>query len=237
MRALVGSELRKLRTTRSSWGLLAGMLAMVAVGTTSIISESPAEELHKPLHEQPLMLMLTYTRLFVLVLGVKVATDEFRHGTAVPTFLATPRRCRVVAAKVLAAAAAGAVLSSAAVLLSLALASGLLPGQGGELVVTGAGWRSLGGLALAGGLWAALGAGVGAVVRHQVAAVVGPVVWVMFLEETVSGPLGQLAAYLPARAGTALAVIPSATAALILASWVAAAWFAASVVTARRDVL
>jgi hypothetical protein len=74
MRDLMIAELKKLRTTRSTWGLLAGMLAMVVLGVATTVSESSSALLRKPLHEQQMMLVLIYTRLFVLVLGVKAVT-------------------------------------------------------------------------------------------------------------------------------------------------------------------
>ena len=50
------------------------------------------------------------------VLGVTITSGEFRHQTATLTYLATPNRTRVLAAKMVAAAAAGAVFGLAVVL-------------------------------------------------------------------------------------------------------------------------
>jgi ABC-type transport system involved in multi-copper enzyme maturation permease subunit len=143
----------------------------------------------------------------------------------VPTFLATPRRWRVIAAKAGAAAVTGVVFTAIAVAFLLALAAVLMGGRGVDLAVTGADVRLLSGVVLAGGLWAVIGVGVGAFVRHQVAAVIGPVFWVMFVEELVAGRLGSAAAYLPAKAGMA-----------VLAVWAGVAWLAGSALVVRRDV-
>ena len=43
------------------------------------------------------------------MLGVTISSGEFRHQTATLTYLATPNRTRVLAAKAVAAAAGGAV--------------------------------------------------------------------------------------------------------------------------------
>lgn len=226
MNALVKAELAKLRTTRSAWGLLLGMLGLVAIGTASVASESSAEVFADPFREQQFMLALHFTRLFVLVLGVKVVTDEFRYGTVVPTFLVTPRRSRVMAAKVVAAAVTGVVFTAVAAAFLVGLAALLVNGHGAGLTIARADVAVLGGVALSGGLWAAIGVGLGAVIRHQVAAVVGPVFWVMFGEELVAGRLGGLATYLPAQASVA-----------VLAAWALAVWIAGSAVVLRRDVV
>jgi ABC-2 type transport system permease protein len=239
MKGLLSAEFRKLRTTRSTWGLLAGMAAMVAVGVYSTVQESSAAELRKPLHEQQIILVLTYTRLFVLVLGVKAITDEFRHGTIIPTLLATPQRGRVVAAKVLTAATVGLAFTAVAAAVAVGLAFVLISAQGFDPNVTPADGRALAGLTLAGALWAALGVGIGAAIRHQVAAIVGPLFWLMFVEEMVASRLGRWASYLPTQAGFGL-VSPSVRAgyfaAAVLAAWTALAWIVGTVEIRRRDI-
>ena len=239
MRSLVTAELRKLRTTRSTWGLLAGMVAMVALGVYTTVSESSPAELRKPLHEQQLMLVLLYTRLFVLVLGVKVVTDEFRHGTIVPTLLATPQRGKLVAAKVLTVALAGLAFTVIAEAVTTGLAWALMSTEGVDPTITPADARALLGLAGAGALWAAIGAGIGAAVRHQVASIVGPVFWLVFVEEMVASRLGDWASYLPAQAGFGL-MSPSVRAgyvpAMVLAAWAVAAWTFGTVEMRRRDI-
>jgi ABC-2 type transport system permease protein len=239
MKRLVIAELKKLRTTRSTWGLLAGMVAMVALGVYTTVSESSAAELRKPLHDQQLMLVLIYTRLFVLVLGVKAITDEFRHGTIIPTLLATPQRGRVVAAKVLTVALAGLAFTVVAEAVTAGLAWALMSTEGVDPTVTLADGRAFAGLAVAGALWAAIGVGIGAAVRHQVAAIVGPVFWLMFVEDMVASRLGHWASYLPAQAGFGL-VSPSVRAgyvpAMVLAAWAAVAWTFGTVEMRRRDI-
>ena len=239
MKSLVISELKKLRTTRSTWGLLSGMVAMVALGVYTTMTESSAAELRAPLHDQPLMLALVYTRLFVLVLGVKAITDEFRHGTIVPTLLATPQRGRVVAAKVLTLALAGLVFTLVAEAVAVGLAWALMSTEGVDPIVRVADARAFTGLAVAGALWAAIGVGIGAAVRHQVAAIVGPVFWLLVVEEMAASRLGHWAGYLPAQAGFGL-VSPGVRAvyvpALVLAAWAAVAWTFGTVAMRRRDI-
>jgi hypothetical protein len=52
-------------------------------------------------------------------------------------------------------------------------------------------------------LWASLGVAVGLAVRHQVAAIVGPLVWIMFVEMFMEGYAEHVVRFLPVHATTA----------------------------------
>jgi hypothetical protein len=60
--------------------------------------------------------------IFVLALGIIIAAGEYRQGTATDTFLTTPRRWRVITAK-LGAAAAGVAFGALAAGVSIAVSS------------------------------------------------------------------------------------------------------------------
>ena len=86
---------------------------------------------------------------------------------------------------------------------------------------------AMAGLVVASALWAAIGVGVGALVRHQVAAVVGALVWVLVVENLGTALLGDAGRYLPSQAGRALAraaqgdvLIGAAAGALVLLTYV-----------------
>jgi hypothetical protein len=95
-------------------------------------------------------------------------TGEIRHGTIRPTFLATPNRARVIAAKVAASALAGVALGLLAEALTAAIESAGLAVRGIHIALSAGDYAQLlagGGAAAA--LWAAIGVGVGALVRNQ----------------------------------------------------------------------
>ena len=102
---------------------------------------------------------------------------------------------------------------------------------------------ALGGAVVAGGLWAAIGTAVGAMVRHQVAAVVGALVWVLLLENLGAGLFGDAGRFLPGQAAHGLAqasqagtiLAPVAAAALLVAYAVVATGLA-MLRMARTDV-
>lgn len=60
-------------------------------------------------------------------------------------------------------------------------------------------------LALASGLWSAIGVGLGAAIRSQVPAIVAALVWILILENLGSGLLREASRYLAGQAGHGLA--------------------------------
>ena len=208
MSNLIRSEFRKLITTRTIY-LFAIAIVIVAVLTVADPNQD-AGTFSKPFHEQPFVFFTALlTRLLILVVGIRVMTDEVRHGTIVPTLLSAPSRTKVVAAKVIVVGATGlimAVLAGAAMVVAATVVAKM---YGATLVIGADGVRSLAGLALGGVLWAILGLGVGAIIRSQLIATVGGLVWLMTLENVIRGLMGDWAGYLPGQAGVALSVAPS----------------------------
>lgn len=101
-------------------------------------------------------------------------------------------------------------------------------------------------LGLIGGIavWAAIGTGLGAVIRNQVAATVGGLVWVVVVENVASGFLGGATRFLPGQAAHALADVTRASnlaeipmAALLLAGYVLVTALLAVVTLDRRDLI
>src|SRR5712691_13562813 len=75
--------------------------------------------------------------LFAALLGAMSITSEIRHGTIRPTFLVTPRRARVVAAKVCASTVMGAGLGLAGSVLAATVGVGALHARGIDLALDG----------------------------------------------------------------------------------------------------
>jgi ABC-2 type transport system permease protein len=89
-------------------------------------------------------------------------------------------------------------------------------------------------------MWAAIGLGVGALVRDQVAAIIGLCVWMLLVESTSESFVPGFGRLLPGEAGLALAGNsdrpPVAVAALLLILYAAAISAAGWLATLRRDV-
>lgn len=245
MTALLKSELIKLLTTRTAYGLLAAAVAVVLLGTFGTLMSAERGSVTGALHEQPFyMLASINVGLFGLVLGIRSFTDEFRHGTVVPTLLATGSRARVVVAKVAVAALAAAAIAVIAAAAMTGLALLLASLRGHELAFLRADVPAMGGLAGAIALWAALGVGVGAVVRQQVAAIVGGLIWILVVENLGTGVLKDAADFLPGQAGHALArateagdVLAVPAAAVVFGAYVVLTSLLGATTLSRRDVI
>lgn len=248
MSRAIASELLKLRTTRTFLALVAsclglGALVIVLVGALSGF-EPQGEEAGADL-----VGIAGFAPIFALVVGLLAVTTELRHGTITPSLLAVPSRARLIAAKVAAHLIAGGVLGLTAVALDLALAVVILEARGIDSGISGgdiASWVI--GVTLASALAAALGVGIGAIVRNQVGAIVGVFVWALLIEplltivEALEEPVQKLGLGgvidgtdgLPSEAG--VTVLAQAPAALLLAAYALIAAVIGSALLRRRDV-
>jgi ABC-type transport system involved in multi-copper enzyme maturation permease subunit len=191
MSGLYAAELLKLRTVRSTWGYVVTVIGLAGlVAAATIGSESELGRLAPDFQAQIVYDATGAPTILALLLGITLFTNEFRHGTITPTLLVTPRRERLVAAKLLAGATTGAALVVVAVVVVAVVATiwlgilgvGLEPGEAAH-----AAGRALLAAVVAG----ALGAAVGGLVHAQVAALVGALVW-LFVAEPLAGGLAGL---------------------------------------------
>jgi hypothetical protein len=240
MKRQIVSEFRKLWTTRAAWGLLAGLLALTGVGVVGVLVDATRT---RALAGMPfLSVPMGISWAFVLIMGLRSFTDEFRHGSIVPTLLASPDRRRVLAAKL--AVTAGAAVVFALMSAALAFAIGLpwLVANGvpiDEAIGSLAAW--FGKLLLIDVLWSAIGVSVGLAVRHQVAAIAGSLVAVLVGENILSGVVPPLAKALPAEAAASIAGLHGApltplVGAVVLSIWAAGLVGLGSVLMDRRDI-
>jgi ABC-type transport system involved in multi-copper enzyme maturation permease subunit len=185
--------------------------------------------------------------VFAGLLGALSITSEIRHGTIRPTFLVTPQRARVLTAKVLGSMFFGGAFGLIATALAVGVGSAALRARGIESQLDGGAYA----LFLAGGtaaaaLWAAIGVGLGAVVRNQVPTLIGICAWLLFVEgvlvSDLIGALGDVGRFAPGAAAAAISgqdpdkLVAPAVGLVLLVLYAAAAALAGSFATARRDV-
>lgn len=246
MNAVLRSEFRKIRTTRSVFGLLAGTVVLAGLALWgSLSSATPAElaaGLTVPFGYAGIVII---AMLFVMVLGIRSFTDEVRHGSVVPTFLATPKRLRVLAAKVTVSAGAAVVFAIASLAVGTGVIAVYLVGHGYAVPVAwGAlAWLFAKAIAIT-ALWSVIGVSVGVIVRHQVAAIVGALAWLFVVENILNGLMPKVAAWLPGSAagvamgmGALIPVVTPVVGMIVLVAWTVGAVALAAAVIRRRDVV
>ncbi len=247
MKALLRAELIKLRTTRTFWAL-AGVsiaLAIVFVTASAILSD----DLTKDTALQDVFLA-DPTGLFILILGIVGITGEWRHRTITSSLLAAPLRVRFLFGKLLAFAAAGALLSIAISIVIGVIGTVILEARDqptpdlADLIEQFA--RNAGVAALFG----ALGVCIGGLIRNQPTAIVFVLVMLFVVDTTLGAlapgaerfsPTGGLPSSVqgisPDNAGTPDVEYLEPWAALALElAWIGALFAAAAALLRRRDV-
>lgn len=167
---MIDAEILKLRTTRTFYGLMAG-----ALGFTIVIGLLAALLDHETPKLSDLMMIAFFPQLIALVLGILAVTSEFRHGTITPSLLVSPWRARLMLSKL----GATLIVSLGLGLLVALLLTAITAIAGGDTDRAGA---LILGCTLVTVLYAALGVGVGAIMRNQVGALIGSLVYLLLLE-------------------------------------------------------
>jgi ABC-2 type transport system permease protein len=187
---LVRAEWTKLFTTKVWLGLLLGACVMVG-GFAALLTgfagnpESGLPPVGTPMFEKVALSQATNATVLFLILGIIGMTQEYRHRTATPTFLAEPRRWRVVVAKLIAYALVA--VPFALVLLAVnVLVVGVYAGaRGAAPSLTGENLEVLATSGLALVIYALMGVGLGALLRNQVGAIVGGLVYLFVVEPVI----------------------------------------------------
>ena len=203
-------ELLKLTTVRLTYGLLAAVAALTGIFSALEASRAATSAGAGPLNTYAgLSAIVTggvWGLMFAAVLGVTISSGEFRHQTATLTYLATPDRTRVLAAKAVAAAAGGAIFGLVVDVIATGVGLGFVAGHHYPVSIGAVTFvRFALGHLVGGALMGSLGAVLGSLVRSQLAAVIGVFVWSIILESLIGGLFTSVRPYLPYTAATSLA--------------------------------
>ena len=244
MTGLLDSEWLKIRTTRTVVWYLLGLVIIVGISVAGQIANAPDSVLESEVGFIDTLEASGWATLFALLFGIIGLTGEYRHETITQTFLATPVRDRVVAAKVVVYAAAGLLLGVFALAVTLAMALPWLTAKQVDptLLDRDVGLFLLGLLATA-ALWGALGLAFASVVPNQVGAIVSALIWLLIIETIVSGLLPDVAPYTPGGAARGLMrvsdgddLLPMWAAAAVSVGYVVALAVIGARLVVRRDV-
>lgn len=188
MKRVVLAEIRKLRYQRSTYGMLAGGALFAAINPISLIATSqlPTQGMFLDLRSeatmQQVMTSASSGYLFALIVGIVMSTSEFRHSTAVATYLAEPVRRRVMVSKMLVALVTGALFQTVTTIVGFLAANTYVlryehASVPGDLYV-----RIMAGSVLIGAVLGVVGVAVGSLIRGQLLAVLGAVLWLQIVE-------------------------------------------------------
>lgn len=234
------SEWLKLVTVRTTWYLLGAMVLIEGLAAGLATSLGDIEDLRRG-NVSTFIIGTHLATVFMFTLGALLSTNEYRHGTANSTFVVTPRRERVILAKLavgLAVGIVGALLyiaTHAGIGLSILSSRGV--GVDSDLVVDG--YVGVGvGLVLG----CLFGVALGSLLRNQVLTIIVGLV-LFLLAGTVALFIGtDVGQYFPGEALLALQNTPSVdllsqtSGGLVLAGYCVALGIAGMLMTRQREI-
>jgi ABC-2 type transport system permease protein len=243
MTSQLKAELLKIRSTRTTLGLVLGMVALIVLFSLLTGLASKEHDLLTTEDQREALSVGGIAGVFSALAGIMLVTGEYRYGTIQPTFLFTPRRRRVLAAKLAAGALAGLVFGIVGEGLSFGIGYACLAGRGIDYALSG-GQTALLLLATvaATSLWGSIGVGLGGVLRNQVGAIIGLLAWGFVVENLLFGLVPAVGRFGPVHAGDGFAglttdhLLHAAPGAIVLAVWAVAVSAAGVAIAARRDV-
>ncbi len=222
MTAAIRAELRKFFTTRLWWGmaiavLLAGVAFALLFGFLLTSDQATGGANGVPSGSAEQVANSVYTGglgvgyLLTLTIGVVQIGSEYRHKTITSTFLAVPRRARVMLAKVVALLGIGVLYGLISIIGSVVVGAIVLNARGFDPFPSTEVLRTLALGLLVLGLWALIGLGVGILIPNQVAALLIAVGVAWIVEPLIGFGLGfwdwgkdHVAPYLPSSATNAM---------------------------------
>lgn len=252
MGRLIAAEVVKLTATRLWLWLLLASMAITALYASLVIGfgdnpDNPNAALASAEGQRLVFAVAQGASTLLVVLAAIGVTGEFRHRTASGTFLATPHRSRVVLAKAVTYAVVGALYGVVCFAVVAAIAVPWLSSRGVDVSLTGNGIPGvLGGIVVGTAIFGVIGVALGALLRDQVATVVGLLVYLFVVEPIVTRipALGEWTRFLPGAAEDALTQFTQAGANLLtpwqgglaLAGYALVLAIVGTLVLARRDI-
>ncbi len=246
MRNLISAELLKLRTTRAFWAYVASIVAFVPISIAlSITVGNDQNPLTTSDGIRGVFSAASSGLLMAVLLGITMSAGEFRNNTATPTFLITPDRRRVMAAKVVAGGILGVVLAAVSAVLTVAVATPWLQARNVDINLLSADVITpVAGALLSLALGVIFGIGIGGLIPNQTIAITVIVVWSSIIETFLTGFVPEVGRWLPTGAASALGgtwtieggLLPFWAAALVLTGYSAATAAAGTHLITRKDM-
>lgn len=244
---LTRAELRKLATTRTfliTLAIAVGLAVISVAADAATAGHNGKPALGTDASTYQMLKIGSVCCVAMLVLGIIASGGEYRYRTIIPAMLVAPRRVGLVAAKAIAITIAGVVLAGLTFGLGLATVVVELSVHGIHHLPPGTAGLFAGSVAAA-TLFGLIGVALGYITRSTIAAVVGAVGWVLFVELAILHNLApHLAKWLITGSALTLTDPPMqgsgaltpAAAVTVLAAYTITLFIVASQVVLRRDV-
>jgi ABC-2 type transport system permease protein len=243
MIAQLQSELLKIRSTRTTIGIVLGMVVLILFFSLLVGLVTKAPELTTVEDQRGVLGVGSLAGVFSAIAGIMVVTSEYRFGTIRPTYLFQPRRSKVLVAKVLAGLLAGLVFGIVGEGIGFGVGYLIFSARGTPFLLDGGQLAVLLLGTLAGvALWGAIGVGLGATVRSQVGAIIGLLAWGFVVENLLFAFVPSVGRFGPVHAQDSTMGItsghhlPTLAGAAVLVGWAVLFSVVGIVVGARRDV-
>jgi ABC-2 type transport system permease protein len=260
---ILRAEIRKITTTRTWWIMLICILVLgggyaAFPATVAVLQANPSGS-GSPFDDPGIVRSVynggnTVTRVGAMVMGIAAMGSEYRHQTLAATYLATPRRTRVLLGKAASLLLFGLLYGLASVAAGLAVSVPFILANGGSFLLDqSATWRSLvlGVWSLA--LWTMFGMGIGILIKNMLVAMLVGISFAYLVEPILSlvfffrgwdvplnlMPSGATNAMLGATSPVLFAAEDPFTwwqGALVLAGWCLLPVVVGVLLTVRRDV-
>jgi ABC-2 type transport system permease protein len=211
---LIKSEWRKLIYARAHWGLLiaATFISTLSVVVTPFIIDSQGELFGFGL-DQTEAVDSTYANgisgyIFAIILGIMLMAGEFRHGTAVATFLTAPKRGSVLVAKLAIAAIGGVLIMWVSA--GISFLAGYFALMSFENVASPSENLFLNTMiasTIGGAVLGVIGVALGTLVRNQMLAITGALVYLFVIDPILLTVWPDTGKYLPTGLITAMLAI------------------------------
>jgi ABC-2 type transport system permease protein len=224
---LVRAEWTKLFTTRVWIGLLLGACLIVAgfsalttgfAGVTQNGQQASAP-VGTPEFERAAFGVGASASVLLLILGIIGMTQEYRHRTATPTFLTEPRRGRVIIGKLIAYALVAVPFALLILAVNVLVVEIYAGARGAAPSLNADNLQTLVSAGLVLIVYSVIGVGIGALLRNQVGAIVGSLVYLFVVESIFAAIPALQSAYKWLPGGAAQAITSNTQGPEVLAPW------------------
>jgi ABC-2 type transport system permease protein len=237
------AEILKVRSTRTTLGLVLGMTALILLFVILTALLTSVHEMGQRDQQRSLFTIGSFAGLFAALAGIMLVTGEYRFGTIRPTYLFTPKRSTVLVAKMTASLVAGLVFALIGEILSVGVGGLILHQRSISMALSHHDyWLLTVGTLIGTALWGGIGVGLGMIVRNQVGAIIGILAWGFVIQNLLFALAPSVGRWTPDSAQNGMMGMTDAhlldpgVGGIVLVGWTIVFCVAGAMMAAGRDV-